>query len=552
MQYTNFGNPKDVSGTARLFAQKAIRSIIEVQPKINSLSDLVMLLEVLGYTNNLAKKNGFESLIDLATYVYKIIDVYEYSNYDDEDFTKQSLVEVPSTIRRVGEGLSMMFPWLGSLVVLMLTGVSLWMIFGLPLEFATALIAGVFLGLVITEGILQSFGRLIGFYYIQTNVDEVKRLLRRNYSMTGLILAGAMSLIYGIGFYANIPLELVTITAVATLTVALHRASYIIIYALKKIPDLLISYSGAIAALLLVYFYSTEFLPDMITRYVVALSSAFAVLTGFAIYNHFSIIKNTSISPVVTKTPNFYKPESLQKYTLKSRFHVQLWETMPYFLFGTLFFSMLFLDRWLSWIFNPVITTIPGANLIMEFNTVYHTGADPALFVLLPAILLQYVIMGPIYSLMVNFNIKHKISELEKLKKIMNGFYKKTIVATLISSIFMAVIFNLFATEIITLIGGSEMSLQIFRTASVSNIFVSFFAANFMFMMFFNKIKIALIIATISIIILATAGIFLAQTSFENLTYAYLASAIFASVVSSIYLRTMLKNSVTLIFSKFV
>jgi len=552
MHYTNFGNPKEESGTARIFAQKAIRSIIEVQSKINSLSDLVMLLEVLGYTNNLAKKNGFESLIDLATYVYKIIDVYDFSNYDEEDFTKQSLVEVPSTIRRVAEGLSMMFPWLGSLVVLMLTGVSLWMIFGLPLEYATALIAGVFLGLVITEGILQSFGRLIGFYYIQTNFDEVKRIIRRNYSITGLVLAGAMGLIYGIGFYANIPLELVTITAVSTLTVSLHRASYIIIYALKKIPDLLISYSGAIAALLLVYFYSTEFLPDMITRYIVALSSAFAVLTGFAIYNHFNIIKNTSISPAVSKTPNFYQPESLIRYTLKSRFPIQLWETMPYFLFGTLFFSMLFLDRWFSWIFNPVITTISGANLFMEFNSVYHSGADPALFVLLPAILLQYVIMGPIYSIMVNFNMRHKISELEKLKKIMIGFYKKTIVATLISSILMAVIFNLFATEIISLIDGSEMSLQIFRTASISNIFVSFFAANFMFMMFLNKIKIALIIVTISITILAIVGIFFAQTSFENLTYAYLASAIFSSVVSSIYLKTKLKNSVTFIFSKFV
>ena len=553
MHYRNFGNSKDESGTARLFAQKAIRSIIEVQPKINSLSDLVMLLEVLGYTNKLSKKNGFESLIDLATYVYKIIDVYDYSNYDDdEDFIKQSLAEVPSTIRRVTEGLSMMFPWLGSLVVLMLTGVSLWMIFGLPLEYATALITGVFLGLVITEGILQSFGRLLGFYYIQTNVDEVKRILRRNYSMTGLILAGTMGLIYGIGLYANIPLELVTITAISTLTVALHRASYVIIYALKKIPDLLISYSAAIAALLLVYFYSTEFLPDMITRYIVALSSAFAVLTGFAIYNHFIIIKNTSISPVVTKTPNFYQPESLLSHTLKSRFHVQLWETMPYFLFGTLFFSMLFLDRWLSWIFNPVITSIPGATLFMEFNTIYHSGADPALFVLLPAILLQYVIMGPIYAHMVNFNIKHKISELEKLKKVLNGYYIKTIVAVLISSIFMAIIFNLFATEIMSLIGGSEMSLQIFRTASISNIFVSFFAANFMFMMFFNKIKIALIIAAISITILATTGIFLAQTGFENLTYAYLASAIFASVVSFIYIKTTLKNSVTLIFSKFI
>jgi len=212
----------------------------------------------------------------------------------------------------------------------------------------------------------------------------------------------------------------------------------------------------------------------------------------------------------------------------------------------------LFLDRWFSWNFNPVITTISGANLFMEFNSVYHSGADPALFVLLPAILLQYVIMGPIYSIMVNFNMRHKISELEKLKKIMIGFYKKTIVATLISSILMAVIFNLFATEIISLIDGSEMSLQIFRTASISNIFVSFFAANFMFMMFLNKIKIALIIVTISITILAIVGIFFAQTSFENLTYAYLASAIFSSVVSSIYLKTILKNSITFIFSKFV
>ena len=71
MSLTNFGNPKDVSSKARVFAQKAIRSIIEVQPKLNNISDLLMLLEVLGFTNSLARKNGFESLLDLATYIYK-------------------------------------------------------------------------------------------------------------------------------------------------------------------------------------------------------------------------------------------------------------------------------------------------------------------------------------------------------------------------------------------------------------------------------------------------------------------------------------------------
>jgi len=552
MSLTNFGNPKDVSSTARLFAQKAIRSIIEVQPKLNNISDLLILLEVLGYTNKIVKKNGFESLIDLATYVYKIIDIYDFEHYKEEDFIKESLIQVPSTIRRIAEGFSLLFPWLGSLVLLLITGVSLWMIFGLPLEYTSALIIGVFLGLLVTEGMLQTFGRLIGFYYVQTNIDEVKRLIRRNYSMLGLIMAGTIGTIYGIGIYANMPLELVTITAISTLTISLHRVSFVIIFALRKISHLLLSYSGAFAALLLVYFYGVEFLPDMITRYIVALCSAFAVLSAFAIYNHFLIVTKKSIDPVVGETPNFYNPISIRGNTLKSRFHVQLWETMPYFLFGSFFFALLFLDRILSWIFNPVITIIPGATLFMEFNAAYHAGADPALVVLLPAALLQYVIMGPIYSHMVNFNLKNKLSELDKLKQLLKNFYKKTLAATLIASIITALIVNVFATDIMSLLGGSELSLQVLRTASIANIFASIFATNFMFMIFFNKIKIALIIAVNSTIILAIGGFGLGQTGFENITYAYLAATIFATIVSSIYLIPMLKNSTTLLFSKFI
>lgn len=552
MSLTNFGNPKDVSSTARLFAQKAIRSIIEIQPNLNNISDLVILLEVLGYTEKIVKKNGFESIIDLATYVYKVIDIYDFTNYSEEEFIKESLVEVPRMIRRVAEGLSLLFPWIGSLVLLMLTGVSLWMTFGLPLEYTTALIIGVFLGLMVSEGPLHIFGRLIGFYYVQTNIDEVKRLIKRNYSMTGLIMAGAIGIIYGIGIYANIPFELVTITAISTLTISLHRASYVIIFALRKISDLLISYSVAFATLFLVYFYSTEFLPDEITRYIVALSSSFAVLSAFAIYNHFSIITKTVISPVVGETPHFYNPISIKNHTIKSRFHVQLWETMPYFLFGMFFFSMLFLDRILSWIFNPVLTAIPGATLFMEFNPVYHSGADPALVVLLPAALIQYVILGPIYSHMVNFNLKNKISEIEKLQQLLINFYKKTLLVTLIIACFIALMVNLFATEIISILGGSEISLQILRTTSIANIFASFFATNFTFMIFLNKIKTALTIAVISTMILAIAGLYSGQIGFENISYAYLASSIFASSVSIIYLKTILKNSINLLFSKFI
>ncbi len=552
MSLTNFGNPKDVSSKARVFAQKAIRSIIEVQPKLNNISDLLMLLEVLGFTNSLARKNGFESLLDLATYIYKIIDVYDFTDYSEDDFIKDSLIPVPSTIRRVSEGLSLMFPWLGSLVVLMLTGVSLWMIYVLPIEYTTALIIGVFVGLVITEGPLQSFGRLIGFYYGQTNLDEVKRLIKRNYALTFGIMSGAIGIIFGIGIYTNMPIELITITSISLATVSLHRASYVIVYALRRVRDLLASYSGALAALLLVYFYSTDILPDAITRYIVALSTAFGILTAVAIYNHFKMLSNTTISPVAKDTPHFYNPVSIRKNTIKSRFHVQLWETMPYFLSGTFFFLMLFLDRIISWIFNPVITAIPGATVLMEFNTVYHTGADPALFVLLPATLLQYVIMGPIYAHVINFNLKHSLDELDKLKQLLSKFYQKTLAATLISSLGMLLLFNLFETEILSLVAASEVSTQIFKTASIANVFASLLSVNFMFMVFLNKIKIGLIIIMISAAILGVTGFILGQTGFENIVYAYLAATIFGAAVSSIYVKTMFKNSVSVLFSKFI
>ena len=55
-----------------------------------------------------------------------------------------------------------------------------------------------------------------------------------------------------------------------------------------------------------------------------------------------------------------------------------------------------------------------------------------------------------------------------------------------------------------------------------------------------------------SSIILAIGGFGLGQTGFENISYAYLAATVFATIVSTVYVIPMLKNSMTLLFSKFV
>lgn len=552
MSFSTFGNSKDFSNNARIFAQKATRSIIEVQPNVNNIADIVVLLEVLGFTKKIVMKNGFESINELATYIYKIIDVYDSDTENEDDFLKTVIHKIPSIKRRITEGLSLVFPWLGSLILLFIFGISLWMVWGLPPQVTTAFIIGVFLGLVISEGPLQTFGRLINFYYVQTNIDEVKRLIKRNYILSGLIMAGTVGALYGIALYANIPFELATITVISTLTIGLHRASYVIIYALQKLGHLLISYSGAFGALLFVYYLLTDLMPDIITRYFVALGSALVVLTIFAIYNHFSIIKKSSINTIEGEIPHFYNPTTIRKKTISSRFYIQLLETMPYFLFGIFFFSILFLDRIVSWIFNPIISTVGGMPFMMEFNPIYHAGADPALLVILPAAIIQYVVISPIFLHISNITARNNVSQAANVDKIIKKHYKKLLLATLIPSIIMASMLNLFAPEIIELLKGSELSLQILRIASISNILVSIFAANSIIMIFLNKINLIVVIAVLASAIIGFGGFFLGQFGFENIIFSYLASAIFATIISSIILRKLMKNPGSLVFSRFV
>lgn len=552
MSFSSFGNSKDISCSARIFVHKATRSIIEVQPDVSNIADIIVILEVLGYTKNILMKNGFENLNDFATYIYKIIDVYDYASENESDFLKTSIHQIPSIKSRITEGLSLVFPWLGSMILLFIFGISLWMVWGLPQEVTTAFIIGVFLGLAITEGLLQTYGRLINYYYKQTNIDEVKRLIKRNYILFSMIMGGTVGGLYGIALFANIPFELATITVISTLTIGLHRTSYVIIYALKKLRHLLISYLGGFGALLLVYFLSTELIPDIITRYFVALGVALAVLTTFAIYNHFTIIFKSSINVLKEETPHFYNPINIRRKTISSRFYIQLWETMPYFVFGTFFLSMLFLDRVISWVFNPVISSIREVPLMMEFNQIYHAGADLALLVIIPAAIIQYVVISPIFLHVLNITARNNISQVTKVDQTIKKQYKKLLVATIIPSVIMAVILNLFAIDIIVMLKGSEQSLQILQIASISNIFVSIFAANSMIMIFLNKINLVAAISVLATAIIGFLGFFLGELGFENIIFAYLASAVFSMTISSILLRKFMKNAGSLVFSRFV
>jgi len=178
---------KTLTRESRLFVQKTARSIVQIQQGVNNLADIIVFLEVLGYNKESVEKYGFKNLYELATHVYDFIDSY-YDKEQDKQSLQMRLTPIPTQRQRLAEGLGMIFPWLGSLLLLFLTGVSLWMALSLPKEITTLFVGGVFLGLLIMEGPLQAFHRLFTFHYEQGNLGEVKRILKRCYLTVLIIL----------------------------------------------------------------------------------------------------------------------------------------------------------------------------------------------------------------------------------------------------------------------------------------------------------------------------------------------------------------------------
>jgi hypothetical protein len=515
------------------------------------MADVLVFLEVLGYDDSTAQKNGFENLKELSKYVYNLIDAFDNKQRNDVNLSE---LPVPGTKQRLAEILITMFPWLGALVLLYLTGVSLWMAWGLPADVTVAFVAGVFFGLILTEGLLQTFGRLFSFYYSQANFGEVKRNIKRIYTLSAILLTGATVLIYVASIFAHIPYELATITTISIATISLHRISYVVLYGLKKLNHIALSYAGAFAALLAVFFLLPNFVPNMTLRYFAGLASAFAVLTSFAIYHHYKILGQSSISIVAKDAPPFYSPPSINGKTLTSRFDVQLWECLPYSVFGTLYFVILFADRIISWAFNPLtVAAANGTLLPLSFNSVYHIGADLALLTILPAAILQYWITSPIYSLMHNRAINLRVAERQKIDFFLQHVYRKMITVSVAISVVMATALNLLAPTIMLHIGGSSVSTRILGLASAGAVFMTIFAGNSIFLIFLNKAKTLALLSIPPALAVIIGGVVIAQaTGFENTILAYVAAAVLAATISTIFTARTMANGSSRVFARFI
>ncbi len=530
-----------------MFLERAARSVAEVQPKTSSVADTLVFLEVLGYTNRMAVVNGFQDLLDLAKRVHQFVGYYDKENEPVNSYT----VPIPSRKRRVVEGLSIAFPWVGSWGILLIFGVSLWLSGLMPLDVTTAFMIGVFLGLVVA-GDMLGMGRLFTYYDGQSNVSETRRVLKRYYGNFLVTLALTSTGLYAVSSLERIPLSLVAIAIFSEATLSLQLTSYMIIYSRKKLGLVLASYSSAFIALLSVYFFAADFVPDPTMRYFYALASALVVLLVPAAYCHYTIFSARSItSSIGGVKPSFFYDTAAISTTLRSKSRVQLWEVLPYCIYGVFFYGMLFGDRVISWVFNPV-HLVDGLKLPMVFNPVYEIGVDLALLVLFPALIFQYIMMGHLHEELYNMTLVRKASETNKVAQFLRTRYRNLLLATIGVSVLISVAMISMAPQIVSALRGSTASVNIFYVAAVSDILMAMFGGNAMFLIFINKIRPLCVIAIIGTLFVMGVGAILAQSGFQNIVFAYLGETILAVMLSSIVIRRNLAKSASIHFARYV
>lgn len=537
---------------SRLFAEKAARSVSELQYGVNNVADVVVFLEILGYDDRVASQNGSENLMHLAKYVYPFLDHYE----NPKDVPQWSYMEDPTPGRRqrLSEALAMYAPWLGALIMLNITGFSLWMAQVLPADITIAFVAGVFAGLILTEWPLQVYSRTFFMYYEQKNIGETKRSIKRSYALMAILLSGFSVVAFVASALSDIPLNLAYVTIGASIAVAVHRLSFNIVYLLKKTRVIFASYTLAFAALAGTFYLLPQIADmDVTLRYFASLASAFVVLTIVAAYYHARLPFGNRPRASDSSVPGFYRHPSTTEKTLQSRYKIQLWEALPFSVYGTFYFVMLFGDRVLSWIFNPyVIIASNGTFLPMMFNAEYHVGADIALLALAPVIIIQYVIMAPVYMLVHNSSLKLKVSEISKMDATIKNVYRNLLVFSLAASLAAVAILHNLGPEIVSIFRGTELSFEVMRYASLGSISVSLFTANAVMMMFLNKAKIPAYLALAGGFMVLAGGFIFAQQGVENLAIAYLTASTVVAAASFVFMYRLLKgNPATNLFARY-
>lgn len=506
-----------------------VNEVLEKHVHPEDSFEIAALLESMGWNDTRASKEfGVLDIFELADQIWDAIQS-KVSYHPFSEVKKPNLFFVIiDMIRSFLRGLIFAFPMAISVAAMLNLKFSLWSYQYLSLEQATSIAIGTILSFMIVGGFTQAIARR-GFLYM---IQGYYNLARKNtflfiwIGFAVCVVVTLLILIFNI-IFNFFPYNMIALIVVFFFFLTSIWLSVTVMYILKKeiIFTGLIIFGIFLIYILFVIFHVPIIISQLISLSIVSLCSIFLVLYFFM------KAERKGEKGIALRLP---------------RFSITLYSVWPYFFYGFLYFTFLFIDRVNAWSRNEEIMPY-----IIWFRGQYELGLDFALLTIIIPMGVSEVIIN---KLMVDIEYSQKKYLAHESSKLYGKFlrtYKGMSVIIFITSIVSSyIIYRLifWYNEISIRINHENMlnnnvTLFVLFWGIVSYIFLAFCLMNAVILFALSQPTMIIKAIFLSLFVNITVGFLLSRwIEYQYAVFGLLAGTILFFILSTRSIMKVLKN----------
>lgn len=393
-----------------------LNQVLEKQLQPHDQYEIAALLESMGWNDIRASREfGVEDIFDLAGQMWDAIQSkIEYRRFSRVEKPKKIFLAI-DMLRSFLRGLIFAFPMAVSIAAMLNLKFSLWSYQYLSLEQATGIAIGTILSFILVGGFTQAIARR-GFFYIIQGYFNLALKSTFLFIWIGFVLCIVVSLLLiGFNFLFNLfPFKLILLIILYFFFLTLIWLSVTVMYILKKelIFTGLIVFGIILVYILFVIIKIDIIISQLIALCVVSLSSMLLVLFLFM------KAEKKLEKGIALKLP---------------RFSITVYSVWPYFFYGFLYFSLIFVDRINAWSKNEEFMPY-----FIWFRGSYELGLDFALLTIIIPMGVSEVVVSKLMSQIETTQKSYLAVESDKVYKMFLRSYRRMLIFNFISSIISA------------------------------------------------------------------------------------------------------------------
>jgi hypothetical protein len=410
-----------VSAVEEKKLKKLLDEILKRRMQPEDMYEVAAIIESLGWNDQLAAQEfGVRDIFELAENLWNAITKkVTFTPYFPVERSSTATVFI-EVIRSFIRGMVFALPMAISVVSMLTLRFSLWSYENLTLEMATSIAIGTIMSFMTVGGFTQAIARR-GFFYITQNYYNMARRMTLRFIKIGYYLCLTVSILFLLFnlFFEAFPVRMIIVIVLYFFFLTAIWLSVTVMYILRKE----LAFTGLLVMGIALVFVMFELL-----ELNIILSQIIALLV-------------VSVSGIVLIMYFFKREEKKMEKGIEPimpRMSITFYSVMPYFAYGFLYFTFLYVDRIMAWSTNDS-SYMP---YLIWFRGPYELGMDFALLMLIIPMGLIEVVVG---KLMKDLEVSQKYASMEQAPQLARNYlirYIKTnFLVMLLSLISSAVIY---------------------------------------------------------------------------------------------------------------